>query len=304
MNRSAIFSKKIFKYFGSAVFILIFFTLHTNISSFDKNETVSFVDLKNFVGDAICEIRYATPYNFTGKVVPGYGGNVARITKDAAIAMKEAREILRYVECVHLALNDKNNEEKIINISADIAKEVKNRSLDSDLNKNDIINLIKEKLYKETGNLLDFKSIDESYNIYTFKIFDAYRPVKAVKHFMKWAKSTDTSMSRTFYPSKSKNQVIEEGYVAKRSGHSRGSTVDLTLFNLVTGKDLDMGGPFDYFGEISNYDKNGKNVSETQQYNRTILRLVMEKSGFIPLECEWWHFTLKNEPYPNTYFDF
>ena len=299
MKKSVGVLAKFCKCLGSAVLVFTFFTMHAYTSSFYGNGVVSFVDLKDFVKDAMCEMRYATSYNFTGKVIPGYKDNTARITKKAAKAMKKAREILKYVECVNLAIGDENIS-KIVDIAADISRETENKKL----NRNEVLNLIIEKIYEKTGKALNLSDVDKSYDIYTFKIFDAYRPDKAVKYFMQWAESKDTSMKRTFYPLKSKKQVISEGYVAKRSGHSRGSTLDLTLFNLVTGKDVDMGGPFDYFGEISNYDKNGKNVSEKQQYNRTLLRIVMVKSGFKPLETEWWHFTLKDEPYPNTYFDF
>ena len=137
---------------------------------------------------------------------------------------------------------------------------------------------------------------------YRLKIFDAYRPQMGVDHFMRWAESNDTSMKRYFYPKISKDRIIPEGYVATKSGHSRGSTVDLTLFDMKTGKEVDMGGTFDYFGELSHPDY--KKITKTQYKNRMILREVMIKHGFKPLEEEWWHFTLKDEPYPDTYFTF
>lgn len=276
---------------------------HVQNSLFDENNPISFVNLKDFVEDAIYDFRYSTPYNFTGKVVPGYEKVRTIITSPAAVALKEARDSLKYVECVHLALG-KNDAEKIVNISFDIAKEIKRCNLDENINQEDIFKILNSEIYTSTGKSLDFGNIESLYNIYTFKIFDTYRPYKAVNYFMNWAKSEEKSMKRTFYPLKSKEQIIKEGYLLKRTGHSRGSTVDLTLFNLINGKDVDMGSPFDYFGEISNYDQNGKNVNSEQQFNRTILRLLMIKNGFNTLDTEWWHFTLKDEPYPDIYFDF
>lgn len=138
---------------------------------------------------------------------------------------------------------------------------------------------------------------------YCLKIFDAYRPQKAVNHFMDWAKDTDnTKMKDTFYPDIDKSLLFEQGYIAEKSGHSRGSTVDLTLVDIKTGKELDMGGPFDYFGELSH--PLNTNVTDKQYENRMILREAMTNNGYKPLEEEWWHFTLENEPYPNTYFTF
>jgi len=139
---------------------------------------------------------------------------------------------------------------------------------------------------------------------YRLKIYDAYRPQMAVNHFMAWAKDVnDTRMKKYFYPELDKAQIIPQGYVAVKSGHSRGSTIDLTLFDMNTGKEVDMGGTFDYFGERSHPDYKGDLTAE-QIANRNILRDAMIKFGFKPLEEEWWHFTLKNEPYPDTYFTF
>ena len=137
---------------------------------------------------------------------------------------------------------------------------------------------------------------------YRLKIFDAYRPQMGVDHFMRWAESNDTRMKKYFYPEIDKSRIIPEGYVAVKSGHSRGSTVDLTLFDMKTGKEVDMGGTFDYFGEKSHPDY--KKITKTQYKNRMILREAMLRHGFKPLEEEWWHFTLKDEPYPDTYFTF
>ena len=139
---------------------------------------------------------------------------------------------------------------------------------------------------------------------YRLKIYDAYRPQKAVSHFVRWAENiSDTRMKKYFYPQVDKTRLFDEGYIAEKSGHSRGSTLDLTLFDMNTGKELDMGGTFDYFGELSHPDYKG-NLTEQQLKNRQILRDAMMRHGFNPLDTEWWHFTLKNEPYPNTYFTF
>lgn len=138
---------------------------------------------------------------------------------------------------------------------------------------------------------------------YRLKIFDAYRPQKAVTHFATWAKDMDdTKMKEYFYPELEKDVLFPLGYIDAHSGHSRGSTVDLTLFDMTLEKEVDMGGTFDYFGELSHPDYT--DISEEQYANRMILRNVMVKHGFRPLPEEWWHFTLENEPYPDTYFTF
>ena len=138
---------------------------------------------------------------------------------------------------------------------------------------------------------------------FRLKIFDAYRPQKAVDHFMRWAADpADIRMKAFFYPDLEKNQIIPQGYIAEHSGHSRGSTVDLTLFDMATQQDLDMGGTFDYLGEKSHPDY--AEVTEAQHRNRMLLQKMMVKHGFRPLAEEWWHFTLENEPRPDTYFTF
>lgn len=138
---------------------------------------------------------------------------------------------------------------------------------------------------------------------YRLKVFDAYRPASAVKHFVLWGiEDLDLRMKPFFYPDLEKVDLFEKGYIATQSSHSRGSTVDLTLFDMATGKEVDMGGPFDWFGELSHPDYRG--ITDEQYKNRMFLRNAMVRNGFEPIFCEWWHFTLKNEPYPNTYFDF
>ena len=138
---------------------------------------------------------------------------------------------------------------------------------------------------------------------YRLKIYDAYRPQMAVSHFMRWALDfEDTRMKEYFYPELEKDVLFPLGYIAEHSGHSRGSTVDLTLFDMTAEKEADMGGAFDFFGELSHPDYTG--ITEEQYQNRMILREAMLAHGFKPLVEEWWHFTLENEPYPNTYFTF
>ena len=155
----------------------------------------------------------------------------------------------------------------------------------------------------EAARALKAVSDDVKSQGYRLKIFDAYRPQCAVTHFMNWAKDTgDTRMKAYFYPNLDKSVLFAQGYIAEKSGHSRGSTVDLTLFDTRTGKEVDMGGTFDWFGEESHPDYRG--VTEAQLANRMLLREIMLAHGFKPLVEEWWHFTLGDEPYPDTYFDF
>ena len=138
---------------------------------------------------------------------------------------------------------------------------------------------------------------------YRLKIYDAYRPASAVKHFIRWGiEDLDVRMKPYFYPDLEKQELFSKGYIASRSSHSRGSTVDLTLLDMQTGKELDMGSPFDLFSERSHPDC--RDVTDEQYANRMILQNVMVQNGFMPLDCEWWHFTLKNEPFPDTYFEF
>ena len=138
---------------------------------------------------------------------------------------------------------------------------------------------------------------------YRLKIFDAYRPQMAVDHFMRWAEDPDDlRMKPFFYPELDKASLIPGGYIARHSGHSRGSTVDLTLFDMQLQKEADMGGPFDYFGEVSHPDYKG--IPEACFARRMLLRNVMVRHHFRPLDSEWWHFSLEHEPYPDTYFTF
>lgn len=137
----------------------------------------------------------------------------------------------------------------------------------------------------------------------SLKIFDTYRPQQAVDHFVRWAKVlNDTLMKRQYYPEVSKDKLFELGYIASKSGHTRGSTVDLTIIDLTTGKELDMGSPYDFFGNKSHVLH--KNLTTKQKANRLLLRNLMLSNGFNPYQYEWWHFTLRDEPFPDTYFNF
>ena len=149
------------------------------------------------------------------------------------------------------------------------------------------------------------KAVSQEMNVqgYRLKVFDAYRPARAVRHFVLWGiEDQDLRMKPYFYPDLEKEELFAQGYIAKLSSHSRGSTVDLTLLDMKTGKELDMGSPFDLFSEVSHPDYRG--ITEEQYNNRMALQKVTVRNGFQPIDCEWWHFTLKNEPYPETYFDF
>ena len=157
---------------------------------------------------------------------------------------------------------------------------------------------------------------------YRLKIYDAYRPQKAVDHFVRWAANVpDTKMKDYFYPDLDKSVLFKQEYIMDHSGHTRGSTVDLTLFDMKTEKELDMGGTFDWFGPESHPDfcgnpdtgkytgnnsksPKGRTITARQFANRMILRRAMMAHGFKPLSTEWWHFTLKDEPFPSTYFTF
>ena len=158
-------------------------------------------------------------------------------------------------------------------------------------------------LTKEAARAL--KGISNKLNVmgYRIKVFDAYRPATAVKHFTLWGvDDLDLRMKPFFYPDLEKQELFRKGYIASKSSHSRGSTIDLTLLDMKTGKEIDMGSPFDYFSEMSHPDFKG--ITKEQYENRMFLQDVMVRGGFEPYDCEWWHFTLRDEPYPNTYFDF
>jgi D-alanyl-D-alanine dipeptidase len=155
----------------------------------------------------------------------------------------------------------------------------------------------------EAARALKAVSSEMAVQGYRLKVFDAYRPACAVKHFVLWGiEDQDIRMKPYFYPDLDKQDLFIKGYIAKQSSHSRGSAVDLTLFDMKTGKELDMGSPFDLFSERSHPDFRG--ISDEQYENRMTLQSVMVRNGFQPIDCEWWHFSLKDEPYPDTYFEF
>ena len=137
----------------------------------------------------------------------------------------------------------------------------------------------------------------------TIKVFDCYRPQRAVAHFVRWARNLrDEKMKAEFYPRVDKNTLFRDGYIAARSGHSRGSTADLTLARRSDGHELDMGTPFDFFSPRS--WPSDRSVGAAAQGNRALLARAMRARSFRPYDKEWWHFTLRHEPYPETYFDF
>ncbi|MDY6300664.1 MAG: M15 family metallopeptidase [Bacteroidales bacterium] len=172
-------------------------------------------------------------------------------------------------------------------------------------------------LTRQAADSLRAVSLDLKRHGYVLKIYDAYRPQRAVDHFMRWSQDLgDTITKAYFYPRLTKKEVFDGEYVATKSGHSRGSTVDLTIVDMKTGKEVDMGGTFDWFGIESHPDYGGgnpetldfqqtdPNFTSVQFYNRMVLRTAMLRHGFKPLDNEWWHFTLKDEPFPDTYFNF
>ena len=150
-------------------------------------------------------------------------------------------------------------------------------------------------LKKVSDELLDYG--------YKLKIYDAYRPQIAVNHFINWCKNIkDIKMKKYFYPNIDKKDIISRKFISNHSSHSSGSTIDLTLYDIKSDKDVDMGSDFDLFDDIS-YSHNNK-ITKYQQKNRDLLINTMTKYGFINYDREWWHFTLKNEPFKNIYFNF
>ena len=167
-------------------------------------------------------------------------------------------------------------------------------------------------LTKEAADSLKVVSDELLARGYRLKIFDAYRPQCAVDYFVEWAEDLeDVRMKEYFYPELEKDVLIPQEYIAARSSHTHGSTVDLTLFDMKLEKEVDMGCTYDYFGVASHPDvQPGQEagayqpLNQEQYDNRMILRDAMLAHGFKPYDCEWWHFTLKNEPYPDTFFTF
>lgn len=177
-------------------------------------------------------------------------------------------------------------------------------------------------LTREAADSLKAVSDDVMKLGYRLKIYDAYRPQQAVDHFVRWAADTaDVRMLQYFYPDLHKSVLFDQEYIMAKSGHTRGSTVDLTLFDMNTEKELDMGGTFDWFGPESHPDfcgnpetgeytgdnsksPAGRSITPEQFEHRMILRNAMLRHGFKAMSTEWWHFTLKDEPYTDVYFDF
>ena len=176
-------------------------------------------------------------------------------------------------------------------------------------------------LTKEAAAALKAVSDDVMAQGYRLKIYDAYRPQCGVDHFVRWAADMqDKKMKQYFYPDLDKSVLFEQEYIMAKSGHTRGSTVDLTLFDMNSEKEVDMGGTFDWFGPESHPDfcgnpetgeytgdnsksLAGRSITPEQFRNRMILREAMLRHGFKPLDSEWWHFTLKDEPFADTYFN-
>ena len=158
-------------------------------------------------------------------------------------------------------------------------------------------------LTKDAARALKVVSNQANVMGWRLKVFDAYRPARAVRHFVLWGiEDLDQRMKPFFYPDLEKQALFQLGYIASKSSHSRGSTIDLTLLDMASGKELDMGSPFDYFSERSHPDS--REITPEQYENRMRLQKLMTDNGFAPIDCEWWHFTLRDEPFPDTYFEF
>ncbi len=138
----------------------------------------------------------------------------------------------------------------------------------------------------------------------TLKIFDSYRPAKAVASFLRWASLPETNpeLKKKYHPKYTRQEILDLGFIAKQSSHSKGSAIDLTLERLSDGVELDMGTPFDFFDSLSHTESDL--VTEVQRKNRLKLRSLMEKHGFRNFSQEWWHYSFRPEPYPDQYFDF
>ncbi|MBP3820108.1 M15 family metallopeptidase [bacterium] len=154
---------------------------------------------------------------------------------------------------------------------------------------------------KEALQALSIAADDLRQQGYRLLIWDTYRPQKAVDNFVEWINNPKDPGDKSFYPDLKKSELLKGQYIAEKSGHTRGSTVDLTIIKK-DGSFVDMGGTFDLFSQISHPDY--KKLTKEQKRNRQILHDAMIKAGFKGIDSEWWHFTLENEPYPDTYFNF
>jgi D-alanyl-D-alanine dipeptidase len=159
-------------------------------------------------------------------------------------------------------------------------------------------------LTKEAGAALK-KVQDELERLgFGLLIYDAYRPQRATDYFIRWSQDeNDEAMKMQYYPNVDKKDLFAKGYISVKSGHSRGSTVDLTIVSLKTKQILNMGSPYDLFDDLSSLE-NTEGITKNQHSLRMLLKRRMEKHGWQSYEKEWWHFTLKDEPFPDTYFDF
>lgn len=158
-------------------------------------------------------------------------------------------------------------------------------------------------LTREAARALQGAANELNVQGFRLKVFDAYRPTNAVKHFVLWGiEDLDLRMKPFFYPDLEKQELFNKGYIAKQSSHSRGSAIDLTLLDMKSGWEVDMGSPFDLFSPLSHPDC--RDITDEQYENRMLLQKVMTRNGFQPIDCEWWHFSLKDEPFPDTYFEF
>lgn len=154
---------------------------------------------------------------------------------------------------------------------------------------------------KESLKALKIAADDLRKQGYRILVWDTYRPQKAVDNFVEWINNPEDIGNKSFYPHLEKTELVNGGYIATKSSHTRGSTIDLTIVKL-DGSFVDMGGTFDLFSEISN--SGYKKLTRKQKNNRKILKEAMQKAGFEGIQSEWWHYTYKNEPYPDTYFNF
>ena len=219
--------------------LLIFLMVFVSYSFVSKAQTISydktdFMDIASVIDDAVFDIRYYSPNNFTGNKIRGYKAPKAYMTKEALTALKKAADDLR----------------------------------------------------------------SQGYRIL---IWDSYRPQKAVDNFVEWINNPNDPGDKSFYPKLEKSELIAGNYIMEKSGHTRGSTVDLTIIRK-DGTCVDMGGTFDLFSEVSHPDY--ENLTDEQKKNRQILHDAMINAGFKGLDSEWWHFTLADEPYKDTYFNF
>lgn len=219
--------------------IILLVVLCVGVFPWAKADTISidksgFDKIYNVIDDAVFDLRYYSPYNFTGQKIQGYQAPVAYMTKEALAALAVAAEDLR-----------------------------------------------------RQG--------------YRILVWDSYRPQKAVDHFVRWINDPNDVGNKSFYPALNKSDLIAGNYIMPKSGHTRGSTIDLTIVKQ-DGSSVDMGGTFDLFSERSHPDY--KKLTKKQKRNRKILRDAMLKAGFVGIDSEWWHFTLKDEPYKDVYFNF